>query len=28
MGLWDQVIPDAKLHGPWLWEGFIHDISA
>jgi flavorubredoxin len=23
LGLWDQVIPDAKLHGPWLWESFI-----
>lgn len=23
LGLWDQVIPEAKLHGPWLWEGFI-----
>lgn len=23
LGLWDQVIPDAQLHGPWLWESFI-----
>jgi len=23
LGLWDQVIPDAKLHGPWIWESFI-----
>jgi len=23
LGLWDQVLPDATLHGPWLWEGFI-----
>jgi len=23
LGLWDQVIPNAKLHGPWLWESFI-----
>jgi len=23
LGLWDQVIPHAKLHGPWLWESFI-----
>lgn len=23
LGLWDQVIPAAKLHGPWLWESFI-----
>lgn len=23
LGLWDQVLPDATLHSPWLWEGFI-----
>lgn len=23
LGLWDQVLPHAKLHSPWLWEGFI-----
>lgn len=23
LGLWDQALPDAKLHSPWLWEGFI-----
>jgi len=23
LGLWDQVLGNAKLHGPWLWEGFI-----
>ena len=23
LGLWDQVLPNAKLHAPWLWEGFI-----
>jgi flavorubredoxin len=23
LGLWDQVVPHAKLHAPWLWEGFI-----
>ncbi len=23
LGLWDQVLPNAKLHSPWLWEGFI-----
>lgn len=23
LGLWDQVLKDAKLHSPWLWEGFI-----
>jgi len=23
LGLWDQVLPDAKLHCPYLWEGFV-----
>jgi len=23
LGLWDQVLPDAKLYSPWLWEGFV-----
>jgi len=23
LGLWDQALPDARLHSPWLWEGFI-----
>ena len=23
LGLWDQVLPNATLHGSWLWEGFI-----
>jgi flavorubredoxin len=23
LGLWDQVLPHAELHAPWLWEGFI-----
>lgn len=23
LGLWDQVLPKAKLHCPWLWEGFV-----
>lgn len=23
LGLWDQVLPHAKLYSPWLWEGFI-----
>lgn len=23
LGLWDQVLPNAKLHSPWLWEGFV-----
>ncbi|GLQ75555.1 oxygen-binding di-iron domain-containing protein [Vibrio penaeicida] len=23
LGLWDQALTKAKLHSPWLWEGFI-----
>lgn len=23
LGLWDKALPHAKLHSPWLWEGFI-----
>jgi flavorubredoxin len=23
LGLWDQALPDARLHAPWLWEGFL-----
>ena len=23
LGLWDQALPHAKLHSPWIWEGFI-----
>jgi len=23
LGLWDQALPHARLHAPWLWEGFI-----
>lgn len=23
LGLWDQALPKARLHSPWLWEGFI-----
>ncbi len=23
LGLWDEVLPQATLHAPWLWEGFI-----
>ena len=23
LGLWEQALPHAKLHTPWLWEGFI-----
>lgn len=23
LGLWDEVLTDATLHCPWLWEGFV-----
>ena len=23
LGLWDQALPAATLHSPWIWEGFI-----
>lgn len=23
LGLWDQALPDARLHAPWIWEGFL-----
>lgn len=23
LGLWDRTLPEAELHAPWLWEGFI-----
>lgn len=23
LGLWDQALPSATLHSPWIWEGFI-----
>ena len=23
LGLWDQALPKATLHSPWIWEGFI-----
>ena len=23
LGLWDKALPHARLHAPWLWEGFI-----
>ncbi len=23
LGLWDQTLPTARLHAPWLWEGFL-----
>lgn len=23
LGLWDQTVPTAQLHAPWLWESFL-----
>ena len=23
LGLWDEALPSARLHAPWLWESFI-----
>jgi flavorubredoxin len=23
LGLWDRAVPHARLHAPWLWEGFL-----
>jgi len=23
LGLWDQTLPHARLHAPWIWEGFL-----
>lgn len=23
LGMWDQVLENATLHGPWIWESFI-----
>lgn len=23
LGMWDQILPNATLYSPWLWEGFI-----
>ena len=23
LGLWDQALPKATLHAPWIWEGFL-----
>jgi len=23
LGLWDQALPHAVLHAPWLWQGFL-----
>ncbi len=28
LGLWEQALPGARIHTPWLWEGFIRHFGA
>ncbi|VAX07043.1 MBL-fold metallo-hydrolase superfamily [hydrothermal vent metagenome] len=28
LGLWEEAVPDARLHTPWLWEGFIRHFGS
>ena len=28
LGLWDNALPAARLHAPWMWEGFIRHFGA
>lgn len=28
LGLWEEALPHAKLHTPWLWEGFIRHFGS
>lgn len=28
LGLWEEALPNAKLHTPWLWEGFIRHFGS
>lgn len=28
LGLWDSALPAARLHAPWMWEGFIRHFGA
>jgi len=28
LGLWEQALPKAKLHTPWLWESFIRHFGS
>jgi flavorubredoxin len=28
LGLWEQALPHARLHTPWLWEGFLRHFGS
>lgn len=28
LGLWDEALPHAKLHTPWIWESFIRHFGS
>ncbi len=28
LGLWEEAVPDSRLHTPWLWEGFIRHFAS
>lgn len=28
LGLWEQALPHARLHTPWIWEGFIRHFGS
>jgi flavorubredoxin len=28
LGLWDNALPNARLHLPWLWEGFVRHFGS
>lgn len=28
LGLWEEALPHAKLHTPWIWEGFIRHFGS
>lgn len=28
LGLWDKALAKARLHLPWLWEGFVHHFGS
>lgn len=28
LGLWEEALPDAKLHTPWIWESFIRHFGS
>ncbi len=28
LGLWEEAVPESRLHTPWLWEGFIRHFGS